>query len=250
MREGVERLLGDQVAVDERRQGHDVGRPTGALGGQPALGGHHLGGGHRGQPVARRGHLQLGGQAPGVVQRQVVGAGQHRGAAHGDHPVEQATGPGHRQQRHRSRRPGRLAAHRDPGRVAAERGDVALHPLQRRQPVEHPPVGRRALDGGEPLDAQPVVDRHHDHAVAGEARAPVPGAAVASRHEAATVDPHQHRQPAGAGVGAEHVEVEAVVAGDDRLGDQCEALLGLHRGRPGLAGIAHPRPGLDRGGPD
>jgi hypothetical protein len=76
----------------------------------------------------------------------------------------------------------------------AERADVVAHPLQRGDLVEQAPVGGRALDVREPLDAHAVVEGDQHDAVAREAGAVVLGKAGRADRVGAAVDPHHHRQ--------------------------------------------------------
>ena len=80
--------------------------------------------------------------------------------------------------------------------VAAERGDVRLHPLQRRHLVQHPLVAgrvparlaRQLRVREEAEDAEPVVDGHEHDAPAGERLTVVPRFRAGSCLEAAAVD--------------------------------------------------------------
>ena len=90
------------------------------------------------------------------------------GRAHGPRLVEQPLRGGSRQKRHDGRAAGRLAEDRDVARVAAERGDVVAHPLERGHLVEQPRVAA-ALGRVDPAEVQEaegpesVVDRHDHH---------------------------------------------------------------------------------------
>ena len=105
-----------------------------------------------------------------------------------------------------------MPCHRDPGRVAAEAVDVLLHPPERSDLVVHAEVGDDAAGGvievAETLHAEPVVDRHLHHAVAGERSALVHSIAAGTDGEAAAVQPHQHRQAGVAGPARAHVQRE------------------------------------------
>ena len=136
-------------------------------------------------------------------------------------------------------------------RVAAERGDVLLDPPQRRHDVEQAAVGRRVVEQQEAVDAQPVVERHADGAVAGE------GAAVVGRDRAAAVavraavDPHQHGQALAAALGGPDVEVEAVLALDDGLLEDAgerQPVGRLRHRRPEARRVADALPRLRRRG--
>ena len=104
-------------------------------------------------------------------------------------------------------------------RIAAERGDVALHPAQRRDLVEQAVVAGdvprrlRAQRGMREIaeHAEAIVDRDDDHAALGEARAVVQRLAAGARDERAAVDPDEHRRLARLG-GRPDVERQAVLA--------------------------------------
>ena len=122
---------------------------------------------------------------------------------------------------------------------------LPLHPLEPGQPVEHAPVGRRAVDQPEALEAQAVADRHHHHAVTSEVAPVVPDARRGARDVAPAVDPHQHGEPGVTQLRGEHVEAETarrVPAFDDGLGDEGEALCRLGRGRGEGGGVTHAVP--------
>ena len=129
------------------------------------------------------------------------------------------TRPRRRQQRAHGHATCRLTSDRHLPWIATERSDVLLHPLQRGDLVEH--AGIAGLDElrevvGEVAEAErpePVVDRHSHHTVACECCAVIHVIDPAPGVEHAAVDPHQHRQSAGPGVGRPNVEVQAVVAG-------------------------------------
>ena len=57
-----------------------------------------------------------------------------------------------------------LTEHRDVARVAAERGDVVVHPAQCGDLIEQAAVVRRAVEPGEALGAGAVVGADHDRA--------------------------------------------------------------------------------------
>jgi hypothetical protein len=126
-----------------------------------------------------------------------------------------------------------LAKQRHLLRVAAERGRVALHPVQRRLLVEEAGVRLHAGHREEAQRAQPVVDHHHDRVGAvGQHAAVVQRAAGRALQERTARHEHHHRQQLVACSIActarsssssgrhEHVEVQAVLA--LRLGTQTE----------------------------
>ena len=160
-----------------------------------------------GERLARR----LGRGQRLLVQRE-------RAALH-DGPLEQPASAGRDQLGQHRQAAGRLARDGHVARVAAEPGDVALDPAQRRLLVHQPVVaGRAARPGGqrrvreEAERAEPVVDRDDHRAVRRELGAVVVAGAVLL--EAAAVDPHQDRAPAKAATrrGRVDVEVQAVLA--------------------------------------
>ena len=154
----------------------------------------------------------------------------------------------HRQQRGHAHRAGRLTGDGYPPRVTAERGDVVLYPPQRSELVEQAEVGDAVAEEQEALRGQPVVDGHADHAVPGERRAVVRADRSRSVHERAAVDPDEHGQPARAGVGRPHVEVQAVLARDHFLGEQrlvLRRVVTLGHGRSECGRVSLARPGRD-----
>lgn len=167
-----------------------------------------------------------------------------------DAPVEQPAGERRREQREHAHRPRRLAGDRDVAGVAAERRDVALDPVQRRDLVEQAEVDRaagvlalerRVREEAEVAEA--IVDRDHHEALARERRAVVHRRRAVADAEAAAVDPHQDRRVRpGTGRGPD-VEVEAVLAGvADRLRAVERREHRLRARRPGAVGGAHAGP--------
>lgn len=67
-----------------------------------------------------------------------------------------------------------------------------------------------AVEGGEPGDVQPIVDRHQHDAVAGERDAVVGRDGVAAAGTRAAVDPHHHRQPWNRGLGVQTFTVQVL----------------------------------------
>ena len=192
-----------QLAVDDRRDGDP------AVGGQPPAVGPL---GHRRADRVTTGGKTLRGNAGQVGHGGANAAARHRrrrcprrglggeeGAGHALHdgPAEESRRTRHREQRRHRPPTGGLAEHGDPRRVPAEAFDAVAHPLQRRDLVEQPPVGRRSLDLAEPLEAHPVVEGHdHDPSVACEPSAVVLGQARHADLVAAALDPHHDRQAA------------------------------------------------------
>ena len=136
-----------------------------------------------------------------------------------------------------------LACERDVVRVAAERGDVALHPAQRGLLVQEPERARpvQPWQAEEAEDPEPVVDGDHDQRP-GLGEAARVGVAARARVEPAPVDPHQHRQPGvGRGPGGHgDVEREAVLGGAPGRGVR-------GAGRGGELGTPGPRLGRRAG---
>jgi len=146
----------------------------------------------------------------------------------------------------------RFTEQRDLRRVTTERGDVALDPLECGALIFEAVVagGRKARivveQRGmreESEQAEPIVQRHHDHAVRRERSAVVVRIAAATEHEAAAMQPHHHRQVGGAG-GCPHVREQAVLVvgapGEACLrarasDDDCLAHIGPWRDRLGCA---------------
>ena len=90
-------------------------------------------------------------QLRGPAGRALAGVRRGGRGALGDRPVEQAARSGYRHQRRHRDAARRLAEDRHVAGVAAERGDVVAHPLQRRDLVAEAEVGvERPLAGGVP----------------------------------------------------------------------------------------------------
>ena len=108
----------------------------------------------------------------------------------------------------------------DVGGIAAETGDVALHPLQRRDLIHQAVIAGKALvlvcggkggvgEGAEA--AEPIVEADHHQPLLRQRRARIGGRRRSAIHEAAAIDPEQDRQlGAGAG-GLPDIGVEAVL---------------------------------------
>ena len=99
-------------------------------------------------------------------RQRTAAAGLHRGA------VDQALAGRHAKQRRHLGAAAGLAVNHHPVGIAAEPGDVLMHPAQGRDAIGHADVGRllvrRAADFGqieEPEDVQAVVERHLHHVV-------------------------------------------------------------------------------------
>ncbi len=116
-------------------------------------------------------------------------------------------------------RAGGLAGDGHLGRIAAERADIAPHPLQRRDLVEQAVIARYAFgrfgaERGmrEPAeDAEPVIDRHEDNAAPRKFAAVVHRAGARSELQRAAVDPDDHRRAVGA-FGRPDIERQAILA--------------------------------------
>ena len=154
--------------------------------------------------------------------------------------------PVHRQQRGDRSAARRLAENRDPVRVAAEGPDVVAHPLAERRPGRADPGWRGAPSMlREALDADAVVERHHDDAaVPREPTAVVLGEAGHADHVRAALDPHHDRQPgARVGSGDQTLTVSQsspAASCDQRVHAEMPALRGRRAVREGLP---HPAPG-------
>ena len=125
-------------------------------------------------------------------------AAEARRAAFHDRLVEQRGGRGRGEHQADVLRSGRFPGDRHMRRIAAEFGDVPLHPLQRRDLVHQRVIARRsALLGAELAvrqeaeDPEPVTDADEHDLLADVRKDDVVGAAGAI---ASAVDPHQHRQ--------------------------------------------------------
>ena len=183
-------------------------------------------------------------------------AGVRRGGrrALGDRPVEQAAGSGYRHQRRHRDAARRLAEDRHVAGVAAERGDVVAHPLQRRDlvaeaevRVERPLGGGIAGDVGEAERAEPVVERDVDDVAGAGERVPgVPRHGRRPDAERAAVDPHHHGPRRAGRRRRDHVDRQAVFAhrGAAARAEQVEPATLLRRHRAERGRVAHSRPRL------
>ena len=254
------RVHRQELAVDDRREAQHTGRrlvrplvEQGARGDE--LVGRRLEQGVDGVLLLRAEQPdQLRGPAGRALAR--VRRGGRR--ALGDRPVEQAAGGGYRHQRRHRDAARRLAEDRHVAGVAAERGDVVAHPLQRRDLVAEAEVGvERPLgrgvagDVGEPERAEPVVERDVDDVAGAGERVPgVPRHGRRPHAERAAVDPHHHRPRRAGRRRRDHVDRQAVFAhrGAAARAEQVEpaALLRRHRAERGR--VAHARPRLRRPG--
>ena len=68
---------------------------------------------------------------------------------------------------------GRLPNQRDPCRITAKRGNLAVHPTDGSEGVVQTNVGIGAIEHREAFNADAVVDCDEHHAIAGEGRAVV-----------------------------------------------------------------------------
>ncbi len=151
-------------------------------------------------------------------------------------------------------RAGRLPGDRDPARVAAEAGDVAPHPLQRRHAVEQPVVAGGVVLGllaqlrrGDVTEGpQAVVEGHHHDAATGQALAVEARVRARADPVAAPVDPGENRARLlggrvgvpGRGDGAgPHVEVQTVLA-HRQVEARCLGPQGLRAYRAEVVGLA------------
>src|SRR5690606_18165041 len=140
-------------------------------------------------------------------------------------------------------------------RVAAESGDVPLHPLERRVLVEQRVVaGRlvRALLGQlrmreQTEDAEPIVQGHRDDALLRHAGAVITGLGTVARDETAAVDIDENRELFGSALRrCPYVQVEAVFADAVRAKDHVVEDAPLHALRAELGRLALALPILHR----
>ena len=110
-----------------------------------------------------------------------------------DGPTEEPGRPGHGQQGGDRSTTGGFAEDGDAVRVAAEGADVLRHPFQRGDLIEQTAVGGSAVDGGETLDAQTIIERHHDGATGRQPAAVEFRQAGRTDHVGAAGNPCQHR---------------------------------------------------------
>ncbi len=136
-------------------------------------------------------------------------------------------------------------------RIAAERGDIALHPAQRLDLIEQAIVagdlpGRlRAQLGMREIaeDPETIIDRYDDHTALGELGAVVHRLAARTGRERAAMNPDHHRCVADALLRPD-IEEQAVFAQRAEIPgiDAAGACRGLDARRPELGRIAHPVP--------
>ena len=262
--ERVERLLRQELAVDDRRQadgsrvlvGSPQREPGGRLGQQGRVGRVEHGGGilHRlalevvvVDQSAERAHV-LGRPLRGDLGQ----VDRVRGRALRDRTREEALRGGHGHEGRDRVRAGRLAEQRHVARVAAERADVAAHPLERGDLVSQAEVAlermpRRCV-GAEVQPAQraePVVQADVHDAVSPRKRFALPRV-LPRRADAvcAAVDEHHHRTTRHGLVGRGHVDAEAVLApGKPRVRADELALPVLRGDRSEGRRVAHSGPG-------
>ena len=189
----------------------------------------------------RRGCETEGGHEFGA---DVAGQGRgEEGAGHAlrDRVGEQSLGGGHDQQRGDGAGAGRLAEDGDPGRVAAERGDLVLYPAQGGHLVEQGTVGRRAVELGVALDADAVVGRHDDHAALRASVAPSKVRVRRPEPIGAAVDPHHDREPGRTEVRGPDVEGEPVgrVVAHDAAGGGAPPAVAVRPGPAAAVGRRH-----------
>jgi hypothetical protein len=146
----------------------------------------------------------------------------------------------------------RLAEDRDVARVAAERGDVALHPLEGGRLVGEAIVAvgavvalvREPVGGEEPERAQPVVGADDHHALRRQVVTDVVRLLRRSGGEPATVDPEHDGKVVGVG-GRPDVQRQAVVVGVRDRRDRRQRRVGvLGTGGAGHGGVENPAIGL------
>ena len=151
----------------------------------------------------------------------------------------------------------RFAEDRDAVGIAAERGNVVLHPLQARDLIQQPVVAgmpalfaRQLGMSQEAESAQPVGDAHQNHALLREILSVVQRHRSAADSEPSAVDPDHHGQLLARRLGGRpDVQVEAILVGSD--GFHPEVGLhdwNLHARRCEFVGAADPGPRRGRCG--
>lgn len=246
--EGLQGVAGHEFAVD-----HDPERGAAEdRAAEPA----HLGLGAQqqvtvdlGEGRGGGGDLQPGGHPAHHPPYLVAVAGLGRPALQ-DRPPEQPLGLRGGQQGAGADRAGRLSGQRHPPGVAAEGPDRLVDPLQGGELVAQAGVGGGVGEQAVALHAEPVVHRDEHDTVPGEGMPVVHRDRGGSPGQGAAVQPDQDREPGpGAGLGGPHVEVEAVVARHERVGEVLREGLGVRRfrcRRPEGDRVAHAVPGLGR----
>jgi hypothetical protein len=151
------------------------------------------------------------------------------------------------QVRHHRGAAARLPEDRHVAGIAAECGDIRLHPAQCELLVHDAVVRERmafGIDGGmreEPQRADAIVERDHDHAAAAGELAAVVIVALAAEQAAAVKPHHDRKARPGLRFGSrrEHVEIEAVFGLARR---REHAALGLRAGVSELRRVQRLRP--------
>ena len=206
---------------------------------------------------AFRGGAELAGQQLGVggrVAQRHRHRHLHRGRAQQHRALEAGAVGGVLRQQGRVLGAARLPHHGDVARIAAERGDVLPHPLQRGAHVLQLPVGEAAVGGiGEvrmrqqAQHAQAVVHGDDDHAALGQRSAVHQRHARGAGAKAPAVQPHDDGALA-VSLRRPDVEREAVFAllVLDRVDPRHDGTDRLDARGTEAAGIRHAGRGLDR----
>jgi hypothetical protein len=258
----VERVMRQQVAVEDRAIGSGRQRldpaPAAAvaldLGVQRLLGGQDPGRGHVEHlaPVGR-GDLQLLQEHPRRLGGDVGRRDPHHRPALDDRPGKQRRDRRHGVEARGLGPAAGLAEDRHIGRIAAERRDIARHPLQGQHDVRQALVARAGVVGPAQLaqvqiaqHAQPMVGGHHHHVVlAGQHRTVLRRAAAGTGRVAAAMAVDHHRPALAAAGRGPDVQHQAVLARRG-LVEPIDRGRILQRRRPQPGGVPHPGPGRDR----
>ncbi len=176
-----------------------------------------------------------------------------RTAGHGHGLVEQSPCQRRRDQRVDRNAPGAFADDRDIRRVAAERGDIAPDPAQRRQLIKIAIIGQQAMIGvdfgqlrmGECAEATDAIVEADDHdSLPRQYRARICRWRCAAVQEPAAIDPHHDRQFARGACRLPDIGIKAILRRrrPKRRGIARER--GLHAIMAVSAGIADARPAV------
>ena len=125
---------------------------------------------------------------------------------------EQQTRAGHPQQAGNRTGSRRATPYRDLRRIATERLDVTLDPLQRRDLIQQSAIRRRIGQQHESINSDPVVQRDENDALPGKYRSVVDGITRIPAHIGAAWYPDKHRKATTLCCGCPDIESKAVGA--------------------------------------
>src|SRR5580693_6356758 len=148
-----------------------------------------------------------------------------------------------------------LAKNRNVAGIAPERGNIFMHPAQRRQLIEQSVISRRMVLGffrqlrmhKKSKHSQPVIHADHDHTLLRQNFSMLPRFRSSTRHESTTINPHHHRKLRLRRLRRyPHIQRQTIFT-PARIGEHHVAVnVGLHAMRSKFRSLAHPVP-LRRG---